>query len=352
MKILWKGNIFNPTGIATANREIVKELSKLDIKIQSTDPFRSNWEFNKDLEHLNNAIDVGDDTITIFADYPQFWKEGYGKLYGMFLHEGTLLIPGWVQIMNQSAEKVFVPSEATKNLFKWNDVQIPIEVVPFGTNPEIYMPAEREKENEDFVFLSVNSWTGEIGDRKGTDLLIQAFDEEFKDEKVKLLLKIGTFWDPKKTNYAQKIFDILGHVNKNIIVNEKYLPEKELTKHYQKSDCFVAPTRGESFGLTIINAMACGLPVIVTKDINSGHMDFCKGKDSVLFVDAPTVKQGDLRFFTEGNMLAEPNLASLKKQMRYAFEHKELREKAITNSDEIRTKWSWKESARKLKEAL
>lgn len=349
MKILWKGNVFNPTGVATANREIIKELHKLGVKIQVTDPFRSGFA-NDGLEHFNNSIDVKD-ADTIFADYPQYWREGLGKLYGYFLHEGTVLFPNWAEMMNK-VDKIFVPSEATKNLFKWNDVIAPIKVIPYGTNPEIYKPGLAAPVNEDFIFYSVNSWTGELGDRKGTDLLIKAFDEEFKDEKVKLVLKIGTFWAPNP-DYMKCIVDILGHVNKNIIFNNEYIPEKELAAHYQKSDCFVAPTRGEAFGLTIIDAMACGLPIIVTKDINSGHMDFCKGKDSVLWIDAPTVKQGDKRFYAEGNMLAEPDFNSLKKQMRYAFENKkELREKAIKNSDEIRTKWTWAETARKLLEAI
>jgi len=348
MKILWKGNLFNSTGIATANREVVRELSKLDLKIQVTDPWKDSPE-NKGLEHLNNSIDVKD-ADTIFADYPQYWREGYGKLYGFFLHEGTRLIPGWSDLMNR-VNKIFVPSEATKKLFKWNDIRVPIEVIPYGTNPEIYKPIET-KENKDFIFLSVNSWTGKVGDRKGTDLLIKAFDQEFKNEKVKLILKIGTFW-AENPNYNECIYNILGHENRNILFNNSYLPEKELVRHYQKADCFVAPTRGESFGLTIINAMACGLPIIVTRDANSGHMDYCKGKDSVLFVDAPSVKQGDRRFFAEGNMLAEPDLESLKKQMRYAFENKkELKEKALKNSEDIRKNWTWKETARKLREAL
>ena len=149
------------------------------------------------------------------------------------------------------------------------------------------------------------------------------------------------------------IQNILGHPNPNIVFNNDWVPEEELVTHYQKSDCFVSPTKGEAFGLTIINAMACGLPVIVTKDVNSGHMDFCKGKDSVLWIDAPTVAQGDPRFYAPGNMLAQPDLESLKKQMRFAYENKDdLRKKAITNSEEIRTKWTWKETARKLSESI
>jgi len=348
MKILWKGNVFNPTGLATANRELCKALHKLGVKIQTTDPWRSQWEFTKGLEHLNNPIDVSENTITIFADYPQAWREGHGRLVGLFLHEGTRLMPGWSDLMNR-VERIIVPAESVKNLFRWNGVERDIEVIPFGVS-EMYQPKSREK-NKDFAFLSVNSWTGNIGDRKGTELLIKAFDEEFKNERVKLILKISTFWqDP--IDYQKAVNDVLGHVNKNIYLNSEYMPESELVKIYQNADCFVSPTRGEGFGLTILNAMACGLPVIVTKDINAGHMDFCKGVASVLWIDAPSVLQGDRRFYAEGNMLAEPDLESLKKQMRYAYENRSLRNWAIKNSEQIRKDWSWSESARKLIEVL
>lgn len=349
MKIYWKGHAFNPTGIATANREIIKELVKLDTKVQVSDPWRDGFA-NEGMERLNDSINVKE-AHTIFADYPQFWNQGFGRMYGYFLHEGTKFFPGWAQMMNK-ADRIFVPSKATKNLFAWNDIIIPVEVIPYGTNPEMYKPVDTEP-NEDFLFLSVNSWTGDEGDRKGTDLLIKAFDEEFAhDEKVKLVLKIGTFWG-QNPDYMFCIQKILGHNNPNILFNNEYMPEEELAKQYQQSDCFVSPTKGEAFGLTIINAMACGLPVIVTKDVNSGHMDFCKGKDSVLFIDAPTVQQGDERFYAKGNMLAQPDLESLKKQLRIAFNNKiDLRQRAVKNSEDIRTNWTWKETARKLKESI
>jgi len=349
MKILFKGSVFNPTGIATANREIVKELAK-KVSVQVTDPWNSRWDFNEGLEHLNNAIDVAKgDVVTIFADYPQFWQGGYGRIIGHFLHEGTKLFPGWVEALNK-VEKIFVPSQATKNLFKWNGVTVPIEVIPYGVNSEIYHPSKEEK-LDDFVFLSVNSWTGKQLDRKGTGLLIKAFNEEFKqDEKVKLVLKISTFWKQPE-DWMQCIMEITGKPNPNILFNDSYLPESEIAKHYQMADCFVAPTMGESFGLTILNAAASGLPIIVTKDKNSGHMDYCRDLDSVLWIDAPTVIQGDPQFFCEGNMQALPDLESLKKQMRYAFEHREeLRKKALKNSEKIRQEYSWEKTASKILE--
>jgi len=350
-KIIFKGNVFNPTGIATANRELLKELSKLT-KVQTSDIWTNQYDVNEGLEYLNEPINPGEKSCTIFSEAPHFWRDGYGKPYAMFVHEGTKIPETWVPQINK-VSKLFVPSEATKNLFKWNGVYIPIVVIPHGVS-EIYKPNKKAKEGEEkenFIFLSVNSWTGKEGDRKGTELLVKAFDEEFKDENVLLLLKISTFFEIGK-NYADIIKTLLGHDNPKIMINDQYVPEKELVQYYQKSDCFVAPTRGEGFGLTMANAMACGLPMIATKDVNSGHMDFCK-KEFTYFIDSKETKQADLNFYVPGNMLAEPDFESLKKQMRYVYENqKEAGEKGMKGSKFVRENFSWKESAKKLMEEL
>jgi glycosyltransferase involved in cell wall biosynthesis len=354
MKIVWYGNVFNATGIATANREIVKALVKQGHQVQCADIWNSK-DFNKGLEFLNSSINpTNEDTVTIFADYPQYWQNGFGKIYGFFLHEGTRLFPDWSQKMNMT-EKVFVPSMATKNLFKWNGVFTPIIVVPYGVNPEIYKPGKNEEEADEFIFLSVNSWNLKDNDRKGISLLVRAFDEEFKDNpKIKLFLKISTFY--RKVTMGETalaIKELLGHDNPNILINTDCLPEEKLAELYNAAGCFVMPTHGESFGLTAINAMACGIPLIITKDSNSGYMDFCKGKDSVLWIDAPKMEQADLQFFVPGNFQPVPELDSLKKQMRFAFENqKDLKEKALKNSEEIRLNWNWDISATKLIEVM
>lgn len=344
MKILWKGNIFNPTGLATANREIVLALVKLGHEVQVSDIWHDKYDFCKGLEFLNQPLNGSKIDATIFADYPQYWQGGFGKLIGHFLHEGTVLFPDWPGELNK-VEKLFVPSNSVRNLFLWNNVIKPIKVIPYGTK-EIYHPTDNQ--NEEFVFLSVNSWTGNINDRKGTDLLIRAFDEEFKDEKVKLVLKIGTFWMKNDVEmYKKSILNILGHDNPNIVINSDYVPEKELVTYYQNSDCFVSPTKGEGFGMTILNAMASGLPVIVTKDKNSGHMDFCKNP-SILWIESKEIEQGDPRFYFQGNMLAKPDFESLKKQMRFAFNHRELKIMAKNYSDEIREEYSWENCAKQI----
>ena len=61
---------------------------------------------------------------------------------------------------------------------------------------------------------------------------------------------------------------------RNMILDGRFLPRNDLIKLYYDADCFVFPHRGEGWGLTLMEAMASGLPCITTK--HSGVLDFTK----------------------------------------------------------------------------
>jgi len=98
-----------------------------------------------------------------------------------------------------------------------------------------------------------------------------------------------------------------------------------LLPHYIKSfDCFVLPTRGEGFGLPILECGAMGIPSIVTG--HSGVLDLVDDTTGWLIdntlVDIPLQY---LPYFKNyiGGKWAEPSIEHLRKLMRYTFEHPE-----------------------------
>ena len=94
---------------------------------------------------------------------------------------------------------------------------------------------------------------------KGYDILVNAIKILKNDKKLdnKLFLFVG---DGKLINEMKNLVDKF-ELNKNIIFMGKRSDVYELMK---SSDCFILPSRWEGFPITIIEAMACNLPIIAS----------------------------------------------------------------------------------------
>ena len=104
---------------------------------------------------------------------------------------------------------------------------------------------------------------------KGFDVLLKAFQDIRQKEETSVkseswhLYLLGTECIPE---YQR----IIREENKERIHFIDYLPFHELKKYYQASDIFVFPTRGDTWGLVINEAMANGLSVITTNRCVAG----------------------------------------------------------------------------------
>lgn len=97
-------------------------------------------------------------------------------------------------------------------------------------------------------------WVGQTGYRKGLDVAMAAVAEA-RAELPGLRLRIAGIPAGK----AVEGVDWLG-----------IIPPDRMAEVYRDADLFIFPTRYESFGLVVIEAMAAGLPVIVSDVIGAG----------------------------------------------------------------------------------
>lgn len=139
---------------------------------------------------------------------------------------------------------------------------------PLGYKQDVFQYRARPK-RKDFTFLSYNSGFGAV--RKGFLELVEAFKLAFKpNEPVKLHIKSARpdFWN---TTHAQLEWNKLRQKDGKTYDNIHYFadpcPPNMLEEYCYRADAFVFPSRGEGFGHTPLEAMATGLPVI----ISSGH---------------------------------------------------------------------------------
>jgi glycosyltransferase involved in cell wall biosynthesis len=163
-------------------------------------------------------------------------------------------------------DEIWATSEFVKSVYEKNNVHHNIHVIPHGISPdfEIY---ERELTGK-FNFLHV----GGESKRKNAQLVVDAFLELYDgQEDYQLVLKYNKFCD------ADAYVDgkiVPAHNHPQIIAIPHALDAYEMVKLYHKCHCLVYPTSGEGFGMIPFEAIATGMPSIVTN--LTGTADFAK----------------------------------------------------------------------------
>lgn len=226
----------------------------------------------------------------------------------------------WCSIMDE----VWVPKQQNVELFAAAGVaRERLVIIPAAIDDTVYGtpgPPARIAGAEGFVFLSLFAWSR----RKGWDALVQAYVEEFAShEDVTLVLAISAS-PSKPVLFAQQQFEALvrrqlGRAPSSCprilwLPLENASPQ-EVAQIYRGANAYVMPTRGEGAALPISEAMASGLPVIVTRDCVSYVSD-----DTAFLVDYEWVdiEEWGWREFPayRGHQWAEPSIPQLRAAMR------------------------------------
>jgi glycosyltransferase involved in cell wall biosynthesis len=151
-----------------------------------------------------------------------------------------------------------------------------VVVIPLGYDPQVYYPLSdhqrlslRQKKGwtDYFVFLNIGVMWNE---RQGIDRLLKAFailTEIYPH--IRLVLKGRDAIFPSKAS--------IQSASKTILTDAEYerikpkigyignsLSAQEMAELYQAADCYVSPYSAEGFNLPVLEAIACGLPVICT----------------------------------------------------------------------------------------
>jgi glycosyltransferase involved in cell wall biosynthesis len=83
-----------------------------------------------------------------------------------------------------------------------------------------------------------------------------------------------------------------------------YVPQEELVELYRGAACLVQPSRFEGFGLPVLEAMACGTPVVALDEPALSEV----AGDAAIFVDEAHLAEGVLRAIEEKERLAAAGL--------------------------------------------
>ena len=230
-----------------------------------------------------------------------------------------------------------------------------VALVPCGIDPIIYKPLEEKErlllrkqfgiEEDEFVFLSIGGMYG----NKGIHLLLRSFVRVLeKYPNARLLLKgADTLFDSRSNLKAMaKEFLAAQSLASNVLERVTYiglpLTFSKVAELYQLADAYVSPYLAEGFNLPVLEAAACGLPVICTK---GGSTDDFTNSDFTLHIDSQVVK----RDTAEMSIVLSPNLEHLTELMHFVVESDSFRKSAkIKGSTFVSQQFTWKHVVNKL----
>ena len=253
----------------------------------------------------------------------------------------------WVDGCNLMDE-VWVPASFNVDTFRDSGVRVPIEVMPLGIDVDYFHPGIRGyRPSSRFTFLSVFEW----GERKGAELLLRAFAEEFdKTDDVLLMLSIYNR-DPGVDVYHEVEKLGLPPGPPIIAMVNPEFAGYQMGSVYRSADCFVLPTRGEGWGMPVLEAMACGLPTIATGW--SGPADFLHdGIGYPLQVKRMVEAKAKCPWYA-GFDWAEPDIDHLRFLMREVYENPDrAREKGLAAAAEVASNYTIEHAADRVKQRI
>ena len=123
-------------------------------------------------------------------------------------------------------------------------------------------------------------FVGRLSEEKGIDQLLLALDYVEKNDCIVLIVGSLMYNNNLKDDYQEKIKQ-LAEKHKGKVVFTGFISQQELPEIYNLADISVLPSMWyEPAGLTMIESLACGTPVITTK--SGGIPEYVKGGAVVL----------------------------------------------------------------------
>ena len=343
IKTIVRAPLLSISGYGVHSRQIFKWLnqrSDLELFTQVVQWGDTSWMINPEMEDglverimERSYLPEFKTDVSFQVQLPDEWDPSLSKInVGITaLVETDTCNPEWIDCINKM-DLVIVPSQHAKDtILNTGTPTTPIEVVP-----ESYLEAIDSSSNDEldvdlntsFNFLVIGQVTGgdQWTDRKNLFLTLKWLCETFKDDKdVGIILKTnhgrGTKIDKgittNKVNQLAK--DVrLGEFPKIHLVHGNLSPLEMVSLYSHRSvQCFVSLTRGEGFGLPLLESAAMGIPIIATNW--SGHLDFLKlGKFIPIKYEMQAIPESrvDNRIFIKNSRWAQPDEEDFKKKIK------------------------------------
>ena len=360
--VLLRGPILTQSGYGVHCRQVAKWLltrSDVDLKIQALPWGDTPWLLNPDAHDglVKKIMERTADPstfrpksfdVTLQLQLPNEWDCNLGKVnIGLTAGvETDICNPEWLSSCNKMTAVVVPSTHAASAFTRTGKVDVPLHVIPEAFSEDLTAVTRETIEklpkfSTNFNFLIFGQITGDnpFNDRKNIFFTMKWLFEAFKDDKdvgivIKTNLGRNTHIDKKRTRDLMRL--LIKECGKKefprVHVLHGDMSDLEVASLYRHEQikCLVTATRGEGYGLPILESAASDLPVIATGW--SGHTDFLsEGKYIPLDYTLTQIhaSRADGKIFVPGAKWAEVSEDDFKKKV-----------KKFRNSNTIPVEWA------------
>ncbi len=180
------------------------------------------------------------------------------------------------KVIYDECDTLIATTPTQRGILESGDYDVPrdkIRVIPPGYDDRRFFPvsyATRRMLKEQFdLHGQIVLALGRIAKNKGYDLLIQAMPAVFERvDEARLVLAVGSTepddGEVEQVKALRALAEQLGVADR--VLFRDYIPDEQLADYYRAADVFALSSRYEPFGMTAVEAMACGTPSVVTTE--------------------------------------------------------------------------------------